>query len=287
MPFYVYAWIACVSSGFILVISKLASKRSIKNPWLFNFLWTLVTVVFVIPLGIINHSGFPHEWLSIVAAALTSVLWYVAFILSMYRLDVSTISPMFNFRTIFAVALGALFLHEGLSSYQFWLFLVIVVSGMFATIDEKFDIRSFFTPAIGISLASMFFLAVNNALIKVAIAHNGLWTTNVWMGILSLVFVCFTYPLFKNDIRSFKKEQVAPVITMGALQTITNFALASALAVNVGVTSLIMSIPISMVLAVSLSVIFPKLLESHTLKVYVIRFTATAIMIVSALQLSK
>jgi hypothetical protein len=71
------------------------------------------------------------------------------------------------------------------------------------------------------------------------------------------------------------------------LQTVTNFALTSALAVNVGKTSVIMSIPFSMILAALFSVFAPKLLEKHTAKIYAIRFTAAAVMIYGAFQLSQ
>lgn len=286
MPYYVFAWIASLSSGCILVISKLTSKKSIQNPWYFNFLWTLITVIFTIPLGYINQAGIPTEWLSIVFAALFSVLWYGAFIVSMFKLDVSTIAPMFNFRTIFAVILGMLFLQESFSAYQLGLFIIIVIAGMFATVDEDFNIKSFFTPAIGIILTAMFFLAINNAIIKVAVSHNGLWTTNVWIGIFSLIFVLFTYPLFKKDIKKISRNHILPLVSIGVFQTITNFALAASLAVNVSITSLIMSVPVSMILAVILSLIFPKLLEHHSVKVYAVRFIATIVMIVAALQLS-
>ncbi len=286
MPYYVFAWIASLSSGCILVISKLTSKKSIQNPWYFNFLWTLITVIFTIPLGYINHAGIPIEWFSIVFAALFSVLWYGAFILSMFKLDVSTIAPMFNFRTIFAVILGMIFLQENFSTMQLGLFAIVIIAGMFATIDEDFNIKSFFTPAIGIILTAMLFLAINNAIIKIAVAHNGLWTTNVWIGIISIVFVSLTYPLFKKDIKKISKDQILPLMSIGALQTITNFALAASLAVNVSITSLIMSVPVSMILAVILSIIFPQLLEHHSGKVYAVRFIATAVMIIAALQLS-
>lgn len=54
---------------------------------------------------------------------------------------------------------------------------------------------------------------------------------------------------------------------------------------NVTISTAIISLPGSMILAFVLSRIKPKLLEHHTLKVYTIRFLAAAVMFYSALQL--
>jgi hypothetical protein len=55
---------------------------------------------------------------------------------------------------------------------------------------------------------------------------------------------------------------------------------------NVTISSAIISLPMSMIMAFLFSIFAPNLLEKHTLKVYAIRFTAAAIMIISALKLS-
>ena len=128
MSYILFAWIASLSSGLLVVITKLTSKHAIANPWLFNFLRTLVVVLFIIPLALINNSSMPHNWLPIVAAAITSVLFYIFYILAIYKLDVSTIVPLFNFRTVFAVLLGVLLFQEKFTSYQYFLVLIIIIA---------------------------------------------------------------------------------------------------------------------------------------------------------------
>src|SRR5438046_2395847 len=82
--------------------------------------------------------------------------------------------------------------------------ILIIVAGVFATIDEKFHFRSFFNPSIGIGLLAMVFLALNNAFIKLALVKSDVWTTNLWMGIISLFLLMFTIPLFRKDILKVK-----------------------------------------------------------------------------------
>ena len=71
------------------------------------------------------------------------------------------------------------------------------------------------------------------------------------------------------------------------LLTFGMFAANRAFAVNVGISSAIMTVPLSMIFAVLFSVFAPKLLEKHTMKVYALRFAAAAIMIFAALRLSS
>lgn len=287
MPFYAYAWIASFSAACIVITTKLTSKYSITNPWLFTFLWTFVIMVFTVPSSLANHAGFPNDWSPIIIASIFSMLWNVLYIKTMYLIDVSTLSPLFNFRTLFAVLLGALFLHENLTSYQVFLFFIIITAGMFASLDEKMNIKSFFKPSIFIGLSAMLVLALANAWIKIALVYNDVWTLNLWMSIITQALVLPTIPLFIKDVKKINVSSILPVGIMGLFQTITNWASNIAYGVNVGITSLIMSVPLSMIAAFFLSLFLPKLLEKHTMKVYAIRFTAAFIMIIAALQLSK
>jgi len=55
---------------------------------------------------------------------------------------------------------------------------------------------------------------------------------------------------------------------------------------NVVITSIITSLPISIVLTFIFSIFAPQLLEKHTLKVYAVRLIAAGTMIFAALKLS-
>lgn len=287
MPFYIYAWMAGFSGALIVIIAKLASKYSLKNPWLFNFLWIFITLIFTVPVALANHAGIPKDWPPVIAAGVLYALFYIFYILSNYRLDVSVLSPLFNFKTVFTIILGSLLLRENLSPPQFIFFIVIVIAGMFSNIDEKLKLNSFFKLDIGIALLAMAFLAFNNIFINFALVKNDLWTVTLWISIVNLLVILPTIPLFYKDLRRVKFKQVSPVLAMGLFQLIYNITANIAYGVNVGITSIIITLPLSMMIAFFLAIFWPTLLEKHTLKVYAIRFTAASIMIWGALQLSK
>jgi len=287
IPYYIFAWIASTSAALTILTSKFTSKYAIKNPWLFNFLWMFVVLLFTIPSSLANHAGLPHAWGFIFLASLFAVLWNIFFILSLYRLDVSTLSPLFNFRSVFAVILGVILFNEHLSSQQFVFFIAIFIAGIFATIDEKFDLRVFFRSSTLIGILAMLFLAINNVLIKFVMAQNDVWTGNLWMSIITFLMLIPTIPLFRKELTKIRFKQILPVGGMGILQTITNVTANIAYGVNVGITSLIMAVPVSFILVFFLSLFVPSLLEKHTIKVYVVRFSAALVMIYFAVRLTS
>lgn len=287
MPFYVYAWIGAVVSGLFVITAKLTSKHSISNPWLFNFLLTTVTLLFTLPPTIYYHAEVPSDWLPIILAAIFTTLTTIFYIFSNYALDVSVFMPLFNFRGVFAVLIGVLFFGEKLSTNHLLFVGLILIAGIFSSMDEKFNIRSFFKMTIAIGLLTTFFLTLENTFAKLSLANNSLWTTNLWIAILNFFMLIPTIPLFKKELKTIDVSHILPVGAMGLFLTVSTFAANMAYKTNLGITSLIMNMPVSMVIAFALSIFAPKLLEKHTIKIYAIRFSSTAIMIWAALQLSK
>ena len=133
MPFYVYAWIACVSSALTIIITKLTSKHTIRDPWLFNFIWTLIIFLFTIPPAIYYQAGLPKDWWPIIIAGIFAAGWNILYIQSVYRIDVSTLSPLFNFRLIFAIILGSVLFQEQLTINQSIFFMIIFRNYIFTT----------------------------------------------------------------------------------------------------------------------------------------------------------
>lgn len=286
MPFYVFAWIAAIAYGCVAITVKLTSKYSIPNPWLFNFLFQLFVLFIMFPIALFNHAGWPMHWESIIFASVFFALFYLLYTMALYRLDVTVFAPLFNFRAIMSVFLAWIFFNEALRADQILLVVLIFIAGLFASIDEKFSISSFFKPAIAIAVVSVTSLALNNLLIKKAITDNSYWQLLMWQYVFSQVLLLTTFPQFNKDIRKLKLKQVGVVLLVALIFVVGELASTKAYAKNVGISSVIISLPISMIMAFFFSVFAPKLLEKHTLKVYAIRFTAAAIMIISALKLS-
>ncbi len=287
MPFYVYAWIGSFVSGFFVVTAKLTSKHSISNPWLFNFLLSMVTLLFTIPPALANNATIPSDWVSVFLAALFLTLFNIFWIFATYALDISTLTPLFSFRGIFAVLIGVLFFNETFQMNQLVFIALIIVAGVFTSLDEKFKIKSFFRWDVFLGIATALMLAVYNSFIKVSVMNNGLWSTNLWSVVLSAALVIPTIPLFVKEFKKMNSGHIMPIALMGVLDTVSRFSANIAYGANLAISSLIMNTPFSMVLAFMFSIFAPKLLEKHTLKIYAIRFGATAVMIWSAMQLTK
>ncbi|MBI4990992.1 EamA family transporter, partial [Candidatus Gottesmanbacteria bacterium] len=142
MPFYVFAWAAALFYGLTIVFGKLTSKYAISNIWLFNFLYALFTLLFTIPPAISNHVSMPSVWGNLILSSIFNLLFVIFYTLSIFSLDVSVISPLFNFRTAFGVILSVLILKEVLTSTQMILIVLIFVAGIFVGLDEKFSLKS-------------------------------------------------------------------------------------------------------------------------------------------------
>jgi len=287
MPFYLFAWIASFIYGVETILIKALSKHSIQNPWLLNYLWAVGGVVFIIPLACINKAGLPVKWDIIIYSAFVNAIFSFTYMIALSKIDVSVFSPLFNFKTIFSVILGFLFLRETLTPVQILFVGILFLAGFFVSMDEKFSVKSFFSKAVFILLFSTFLYAVFSVLINKAVSVNGYWTSNVWVSIVNFIFLSLTYPLFKKDIKKLKLTYVLPLIIVVLAETIGNLAAIKAFSENVGISSAIISIPFSMLIAIGLSFVLPNLLEKHKIKVYAVRILSTSVMIYAALQLSK
>lgn len=285
MSFYIYAWIAALASGLVVVLQKLTSKHSISNPLLLNFFFSLFVLVFIFMLALVNHTGLPHSGKNIFFAAFFGQLFWIFYILALYKLDVSVISPLFNFRSIFSILLGVVFLGEVLRLQQLLLMALIIFSGFFVAIDEKLKLSSFFKPAIALMMLAMFALALNGYFINIAALQNSFWEIALWQSLFSQLLLLFTIPLFIKDIPKTKFTQLAILFAIAFIQVFYELAANKSFSTNLAITSIIISLPVSMIIAFLFSTFAPKLLEKHTNKVYLIRIIAAGVMIFASLRL--
>lgn len=287
MSFYVFAWVASFLFGLVAIIGKLTAKHAITNAYLFNFLWMLFSLLLTIPIAVANNVILPTHWPNLILVAIFNAAFGLLYIISISLLDISIVIPLLNFRTAFVAILGALFLGEVLTPFQYLLVGIIFLCGLFVSIDEKYSIRSFFRWPIAIALLATLSYALMGIFVNKSITENGYWEVTLWMAILSQIMLLVTFPFFKKDIKKLNFKQLISVFAMSLALTLGILGENRAYQDNVVVTSIITSLPISVVLVFVLSFFAPRLLEKHTLKVYIIRFTAAAIMILSALKLSS
>jgi drug/metabolite transporter (DMT)-like permease len=284
--YLVFAWVASVLLGVESILAKLTSKYSIKNPWLFNFVWNFIILLYTLVIALFYHIGWPREWGNIIIAGLFYALSGVFYTWALYLLDVSVLAPLFNFRTVFSVLLGVWLLGQLLTTQQYVLIGITFVAGFFVSFDEHFKLRSFFRMPILIAMVAMAVIAAYGIYINKAIADNGYWTTVIWTYVLAQVLMAFTWPKFGRDIGKITKKQIGALAVLSIAGTAGMLAANQSYTGNVGIASTIISLPVSMVLAFLFAVFAPTLLEKHTMKTYAIRFIAAGVMLAAAIKLT-
>ncbi len=286
MPYLIFAWVASILYASEVIVSKIVSKYSLKNPWLFNFVWSLIILTLTFPLVLRAGLSWPRDWFSLSLASFFYAASGILYILALYRLDVSIISPLFNMRSVMGVILGVLFLNEVLSAEQAVLITVIFIASVLVTLDERLSYKSFFHPAVLIILVGTLCLSLMGIFINRSVAENGYWPTTLFIPLISQLLLLLTLPKFVADLGSFGFKNFLMVVLIAVAGTFGNLAANKALAENVGLTTVIISLPLSMVMVSVLSLVAPRLLEHHTPRVYMVRFAAAAVMVFAAIKLS-
>lgn len=282
----IFAWIASTTYGLYAVTAKLIGKYQLKNSYQFSFFITLFSGIIMALVSYSYGGRFATEWTYILLASVFLAIGSALYLATLKVLDVSVMSPLFNVRVAITVLLGSLVLGENLTTRSVWLIVLIFVAGFFATMDERFSIKAFFSKNIGLGLLFMFVLSIQSILVNRAIDQTNYWTATLWMGLLAIVFsFIFLYPKFKKDLPTTEPKDYLGVGLLSIIGGIGDLSAYKAFEGNVGISSVIISLPISMVMAFLLSIWKPSLMEKHALKVYLVRFTAAGIMIWGALQL--
>jgi drug/metabolite transporter (DMT)-like permease len=285
MTLYFFAWIASLLFGLEGIVAKLVNRHSIQNPWLLNFLWMLFVLIFTVPIALFCGATLPISFSFILGGSIFFALASVLNTIAISKLDVSVLVSLFSFRTAMAVIVGSFFLHEVLTAHQYFIILLIFVFGIFVTIDERFSFKSFFTWNILIALVYMLSLVFSAMFFKLSVAINGFWNTALWIPLVGQFWLLFTIPFFKNIIVKVEFRQYLAIIAIAVIGVLGTLSANAAYSKNVSLASVIISLPLSMIIAFLFSIFAPELLENHSLKVYMVRFTAAIIMVIAALNL--
>ena len=281
-----FAWAAAIIYGVNTVIGKLTIRHAVTNPWFFHFIWELFIFVGILPMALYHHAPMPVAWGSMLMAGFLAFLVGTLYVLALNKLDVSVIGPLYNFRSVFTALLGAAFLSEVLTGNQYVLIGIVFVAGILLNVDEHLKLKAFFRKESMLGMLAVFASAVFGFSVKISIAENGFWTASLWMALIAVVLSCSTIPLFYKELRTTYFKYYTGAIITGLLSAFGDLAANKAFATNVTISSAIISIPFSMIIAFLFAVYAPKLLEKHTAAIYAVRFIAAAVMIVAAIKLS-
>jgi len=281
-----FAWIASITYGLYSIVAKLIGKYKIKNTYQFSFFITLFSGLVMAVISFINGGIIAFSWTFILLAAIFLALGNVFYLVALKVLEVSVIAPLFNLRVAITVLLTFLFLGEKFSLRSLIIIAVIFIAGFFTSMDEEFSIKSFFTKNIGLGLFFMLILSIQSIFINRAIDQTSYWTATLWISLLSIIFsFILLYPKFKHDLKNSKPKEYFGVGLLAIIGGIGDLSAFKAFESNVGLSSVIISLPLSMIIVFILSIWKPTLLEKHSLKVYSVRFIAAGVMIWGALQL--
>jgi drug/metabolite transporter (DMT)-like permease len=285
-PFQIFAWVASLSYALEVVATKLLSKHEIKNPWLLNFAYSGLVLIFTVPPALHFHAGLPSHWGNIVWAGVFWALANIFYIFTLYELDITTATPLFNARIVFTVILAELLLKEWLSPSQLIFVALVLVGGVLVSLDERLSRRSMFGRGTVYAVLAMLAFSVDAIFINRAIAQSGFWTVTLWSAILAQALFCLTLPRFAFEAGFVAGRQWAYILCVAIFDLIGILAANRAYAQNVSISSAIITLPLSALLAFILSLAVPKFLEKHTLKVYLIRLAGAALMVYAGIKLS-
>lgn len=287
MPFYLYAWIATMLFSVSSITSKLASKHQITNPYLLNFAWSLVGNILIILLALNQGVNLSVHWFNLIGISVLAALNGILYVLAMYALDVSVFGPLYNLKTVFTIFLGVLFLGENLSPVQWFFALIIIIFGFLVSFDERFSWRSLLSKNIALGVISILFSSVVAAGFKYVQIFDSYWNVIFWSAVISQFILFFSVPLFRQDLKKIKLRNYSGIVVTAVISALAWLAIIKASAVNVSITTAISCIPLQIIFAFIFSRVAPELLEKHPLKVYLVRFAATGVMVWAAIALSR
>ena len=281
-----FAWIAALASTATPLIVKNSGGTLIRSPWLFNVLWSAAAVPLGVAFGLTKEGIMPENWTPLLLASAASALFFIFYTLSIFRINVSVMSPLFSLRVVFATVLGAALLDEHISLVGLALISTVVLLSPLASFDESLKLKAFFQPGVLLALVAMVSLAFVGVFANKSVEANGFGPTLIWQDGLTSLMLLPT--LFATDFKKerFTKRVAGTFAVLGLLSGTYTVTSTEAFARNLAISSVIISIPLSMIAAVLLSKKLPKLKETHSQKVYTIRFVAATIMISCAVALS-
>ena len=287
MSFTLIIWLASFVFGLQTIVGKLTAKYSLSNPWQLNFFWTTFNSLLVLIISLIlGEARIPVNFFSFALAGLFLAIGNMLLTYSIYKLDITVISPLFSLRTAFTAILGALFLGEIFSLFEYLLIGVIFLSGTLIKVDEKFSLKNFKLNDLKYGIACMLFLALSGATIKIASVEGTYWNNMLWINLFTSLFLLTTIPLFIRDLKNTPIKKYVGALGYSLSGGFGRLLMFFGLGINATITTVVISLPLSMLITIPLSYIFPRLLEKHSTGVYLYRLLLATIMIVCSIKLS-
>lgn len=290
MPVYaIYAFLGLLFIAWSSILLKFTAKHKVKNPLVFYFYYLVVyfslglLIFFIKPIDIIPPSF--NIFKPVLVYTIITFISFFFFFFNLYKLDITTFAPLYNFRAIFSTVLAVLFLGVIISTGKIPWLLTIFVAGFFVSIDEKMSLRTFFQKPVFGFLLYVFGLAVLSVLANVGVTNVGYWNFLFYTYVYGSLWGILILPKIYKEIKiSF--SQFWPILVSTGFECLGYSLYVKAVSQNVIVSTVILSFPISSVFTYIISRFKPELLEHHTTKVYLVRFLAISLMFIASIMLA-
>lgn len=250
-----------------------------------KFFWTSFNLLLTAVIAYFFGIKAPANFLPYIVAGLFLAIGNIFLTYSIYKLDVTVISPLFALRTAFTAIIGILFLKENFNFVQYLMIVIIFISGLLIRVDENFSFKKSMHD-LWLGIACMFFLSISSATIKIASVNGSYWNNVFWINFFTSVFLLLSVPKFIFDLKSTPIKKYIGALGYSLAGGVGRLLMFFGLASNVTVTTAVTSLPMSMIMTIPLAYVFPQLLEKHTIRIYIIRLLLAIVMITCSIKLS-
>ncbi|HSX15266.1 MAG TPA: EamA family transporter [Candidatus Saccharimonadales bacterium] len=280
------AWIVSITSGLEPIILKASSKNLIRSPWLFNFLWISSAYPLIVPFAIMHGAHWPVNWMTFVWLGLFHAGFFLLFTAAIYKIDTSTVTPLFALRTVFGVLLSVFVLGEHFTLLKFILIGVIVLASPLTSYDEHRGLKAFRQKYVLLAVLAMASLALAGYFTNRAYAQSGYASTVLWQDTFTFMFLAPSLFFVKWKQESWNARKFLPFVLLALVGFIYVAGTAAAFGQALGLSTVIVSLPISMILVWLIGLKYPNWLEYHPHSVYMVRFSGAFVMVACAIALS-
>jgi len=210
MEWIIFAVMAAFGFSFSDFFKKkiLNKEHAFQFLSIFNLIFLALLCIALFFVGTESLKVPPPVLGAIFFRTLVGVIGFILYIKSLRHLEISTVAPLINFRAIFALILGVIFLGESILGYQVAGVLIIVFGAY--VIDSGGHIKNWHKPLadlmhskyIQFALYFAFFLSITAILAKKILIYVSPFTllfySSVFLNIFYLSITFFVYKGFKD-----------------------------------------------------------------------------------------
>ena len=285
MSYIFLTLLAALFYSFGGISGKIATKHKISN--LFSLLfWLNITALIFVPFLWIKsgqiQNPFHLSFLIFILffATASALMWWV-----LYNMDVSIFQSLFSAQSIFVTILAFFMLGEKFSAIVYIAIALMILGGFFISYDEKSKLKAVFNKNILLMVLVILLFAFSDIFAK-KVLNAGLdpWNFKAWSLVgLAIIFIP-SYFFAKKEIKiSF--NQVSPLLLNNFFNIVAHVAIYYAFLSNVTISQALAMFGsfFTLIITSIASKLYPKWLEHHSAKVYLIRSVGGIFLVISAI----